>query len=150
MVSPGPPLIRNLSLANRQRILGVGWMWQIRIGSARSSCWKRESFDTNDIASLMAWRPSLSYVDAAALLHALVWSVHDPAKMHCLALLRRWLPGCESNPFKWELCGWESAAVSARLARPSASVVVSFSCYSSSRVRTRHFAGWPWQAARSV
>ena len=106
MVSPGPPLIRNLSLANRQRILGVGWMWQIRIGSARSSCWKRESFDTNDIASLMAWRPSLSYVDAAALLHALVWSVHDPAKMHCLALLRRWLPGCESNPFKWKLCGW--------------------------------------------
>ena len=63
-------------------------------------------FCTNDVASLMAWRPSPGSVDAAALSHALVWSVLDPAKMHCLALLRHWLPGCESNPFKWELCGW--------------------------------------------
>lgn len=67
---------------------------------------ERESLGTNDVASPMAWRPSPGSVDAAALSHALVWSVHDPAKMHCLALLRRWLPGCESNPFKWELCGW--------------------------------------------
>ena len=78
----------------------------------------------------------LSFIDAIALSHMRLWSM--TAQIACLHGTGVSAPGRTRNPFKWELCGWgDRGCMSAPLGRPSTSVVVSFSCYSSSRVRTR-------------
>lgn len=78
----------------------------------------------------------LSFIDAIALSHMRLWSM--TAQIACLHGTGVSAPGRTRNLFKWELCGWgDRSCMSAPLGRPSTSVVVSFSCYSSSRVRTR-------------